>query len=461
VALLTGTEASHGIAPEVLDRLREREEARFRETHPQSATLYEQARHFMPHGTPLHWMSQWGTPFPVFACEAKGAHLTDADGHAYVDFCLGDSAALFGHANPAVVEVIAAEVTGRGSSYMLPTEDAIAVAENLGQRFGLPLWQLATSATDANRFALRIARLITGRTKVLVFNGKYHGSVDETQAELRDGRLVPQHGVSPNGIELDKTTKVIEFNDIAALEAALADRDVAAVLAEPHLTNIGMVRAAPGYHDALRQLTRDTGTLLIIDETHTICMGPAGGTGVLGLSPDMVVLGKVLSGGIPSAVYGMSEAIGRRMEALTPGGVLNHYGFGGTLAANALTVRAMRATLEHVMTAETYAGMDAVAALLEGKIASRIRRAWLPWRVDRMGARVEYLYLQARPTNGGQAGAARNDQIEQLSHLYFVNRGVLVSPFHNMGLISPFTTTEDVERYDAVFGQMLTDFTAD
>jgi glutamate-1-semialdehyde 2,1-aminomutase len=460
MALSTNKVASHGISAELLARMRLREEERFIAAHPRSQALHNKALRHMPHGVPLHWMSQWGSPYPIFAERAVGARLTDVDGHSYVDFCLGDSASLFGHANPVVASVIAHELTERGATYMLPTEDAAIVTRMLASLFGLPYWQVAVSASDANRFALRIARLITGRDKVLVFNGKFHGTVDETQVELRDGRLVPQHDISPNGLDLERLAKVIEFNDLAALEAALAPRDVALVMTEPHMTNIGMVPAEPGFHKALRKLTRNTGTLLLIDETHTIAMGPKGGTGQLGLDPDMLVLGKVLAGGIPSAVYGMNADIGAAVERITAGPGINHYGFGGTLAANALTLRAMRATLENLLTEATYRPMIALATELERRIAERLRAASLPWHVMRFGARVEYLYRPTPPRNGGEAGAARDDAIELLSHLYFANRGVLLTPFHNMALISPATTQADVERYDAVFGDMLAEFTS-
>lgn len=460
MALSAAAEATHSIDPQRLARIRGEEEVRFRQSHPAAQRAFHQAEKTMPHGVPLHWMSQWGTPYPIYAQAAHGARLRDIDGHEYIDFCLGDSAALYGHGHPVVMDAIARDLTELGTSYMLPTEDSIAVTEDLSRRFGLPYWQLATSATDANRFALRVARQMTGRDKVLVFNGKYHGSVDDTQVELQNGRIAPQHGIASNGLDYDRTTRVVEFNDVAALEEALSHGDVAAVLAEPHMTNIGMIPAAEGFHKALREITRKTGTLLIIDETHTICLGPSGGTGELGLEPDILVLGKVLSGGIPSAVWGMNEAVGAFIKDLTRGPGINHYGFGGTLVANALTLRAMRATLSHVITPETYAGTTEIAAALEIQIRELIAKHNLPWHVSRMGCRVEYLYMPDVPRNGGEAAMARNDDIELLSHLYFANRGILLTPFHNMALISPATTIEDVRAHGAVFDEMLTAFTA-
>jgi glutamate-1-semialdehyde 2,1-aminomutase len=459
MALSAQQTASHGIDPACIRLLQTREEARFRATHAKSGALHERARRHLMHGVPLHWMSQWAGPYPIFAAQARNASLLDVDGNRYIDFCMGDSAALFGHANPAVAGAIADMIVSQGATYMLPTEDAIFVGEELTRRFKLPCWQVAVSATDANRFALRLARIVTGRDKVLVFNGKYHGSVDETQVELRDDQMVPQFGISPNGVAFQDTTKLIEFNDVGALAAALEPRDVAAVLAEPMMTNIGMVPAAPGFHEALRRLTRETGTVLIIDETHTICAGPGGCTALYGLDPDMMVIGKVWSAGIPSAVYGMSEAIRRAVEALTSGPGINHYGFGGTLAANALTMRAIRTTLEEVMTEKVYERMNGLAAKLEDLIGRHLREFRLPWHVTRVGSRVEYLYRPTPPRNGSEAAAARNDEIEALIHLYFLNRAILLTPFHNMTLVSPCTTEDDIDRFDAVFAELLTELT--
>ena len=459
MALSARQTACHGIDQDYIRILRKREEAGFRATHPRSGQLHERARRHLMHGVPLHWMSQWAGPYPIFAAAARNAALWDVDGNRYVDFCMGDSAALFGHANPEVAAAIADTIAAQGSTYMLPTEDAIFVSEELNRRFKLPCWQVAVSATDANRFALRMARIFTGRDKVLVFNGKYHGSVDETQVELRDGRMVAQHGIHPNGVAFQGTTKLIEFNDVNALAAALEPEDVAAVLTEPMMTNIGMVPAAPGFHEALRRLTRDTGTVLILDETHTICAGPGGCTALYGLDPDMLVIGKVWAAGIPSAVYGMNEAIRKTIEAATAGPGINHYGFGGTLAANALTLRAIRTTLEKVMTEEAYAHMTGLAARLEALIARRIAEFRLGWHVTRIGSRVEYLYRPTPPLNGSEAAAARNDEIEMLIHLYFLNRGILLTPFHNMALISPCSSEPDIDRFDEVFGELLAELT--
>jgi glutamate-1-semialdehyde 2,1-aminomutase len=452
---------SHGIDPDRIERMLMAETALFDDLHPQSRRLFDAGRGSMLHGVPMHWMSQWPGTHPIFVDRALGARLWDADGIEYMDLSVGDSAALFGHANPHVAAAIADFVTTRGSTMMLPTEDAAAVTAELFSRFSLPVWQLAVSASDANRFVLRVARQLTGRDMVAVFNGKYHGSVDETQVEIAaDGAMVPQHGVAPNAVDFPRTTRLVEFNDLAALEVAIADGKVACVLAEPMLTNIGMVPVHPGYHAALRKMTRATGTLLAIDETHTICAGPGGCTRAWGLEPDFVVVGKVLAGGIPSAVWGMTAAIAGALEAQTAGPGINHYGFGGTLAGNALTLHAMRATLEKVMTPATYAAMHAVAADLEGRIAAVIARYFLPWHVSRIGARVEYLYRPTVPDTGGEAAAARDDRIEALIHLYFLNRRILLTPFHNVAVISPFVTGADLDRYEGIFDALITELQA-
>ncbi|MEQ8262751.1 aspartate aminotransferase family protein [Pseudohaliea sp.] len=451
---------SHGVDPRRIDTLMAREVDQFRREHRTSAELHEKTKDFFVHGVPLHWMSQWPGPNPVFVERASGTSLVDVDGNTYVDFCLGDSGAFFGHANPQVSAAIAEYVQRNGSTMMLPTEDALYVGEELSRRFGLPVWQYATSATDANRFAIRIARMVTGRDKILVFNGKYHGSVDETQVELEDGEMVPQHGIHPNATRFGETTVCIEFNDVSALEAALSAGDIACILAEPVMTNIGMVPVDDGFHESMRDLSRKYGTLIVIDETHTICFGPGGYTATHGLEPDFLVVGKVLAGGIPSAVYGMSKAIANQLEVLTGAPGINHYGFGGTLTGNALTVRAMRATLEHVATDKNFERVFHLAEQLRVGIDNQIRTSRLPWHVLRFGARVEYLFRPAPARNGSEAAAARDDFIESYIHLHALNRGVLLTPFHNMALVSPATSGADVERYLEVFAACLDELAA-
>jgi len=422
----------------------------FEAANPTSKVLNERACRRMVRGVPLHWMAQWPTPFPLYFGSAQGAHLVDVDLHEYADFCLGDTGAMFGHANPATVRAIGEQVA-RGSTALLPTEDAAWVGEELARRFGLPFWQMATSATDANRFAIRLARVITGRDRILVFNGNYHGSVDETQVTLQQGRMAHSPSVAPNAVDFERTTRLIEFNDIDSLERALAPGDVAAVLAEPAMTNVGVVLPAPAYHDALREITRRSGTLLIIDETHTISTGPGGFTKAHGLQPDLFVLGKAIAGGIPAAVYGMTDEVAAAVERYGVEG--GHAGFGGTLVGNALTIHALRATLEEVMTDGAYDHMFALAAQFEDGVVAALRRAGLNWNVTRLGARVEYLFSDRAPVNGGDAKLGRNAQLEAAIHLYLLNRGILISPFHNMALMSPATSADDVDRHTRAFAQ--------
>jgi glutamate-1-semialdehyde 2,1-aminomutase len=372
------------------------------------------------------------------------------DGHRYLDLCLGDTGAMTGHAPAPTVEAVRAQA-GRGFTFMLPTEDAVWVGEELARRFGLPYWQFAVTATDANRFAIRLAREITGRPRILVFNWCYHGTVDETFAILRDGRVVARDGNVGPPVDPAVTTRVVEFNDVFALEAALAHGDVACVLAEPALTNVGIVHPEPGFHAALRELTRRAGTLLIIDETHTICTGPGGYTRAHGLDPDILTLGKPVAGGVTGAVYGLSDAVADRVRAHSRLDVADTGGIGGTLAANALASAAMRATLEHVLTDASFRRTIPLAERFAVGVEHVIAELSLPWIVKRLGCRVEYWFRPAAPRNGGEAAAAVDPDLERYMHLAALNREILLTPFHNMALLAPAVTENDVDRHTEVF----------
>jgi glutamate-1-semialdehyde 2,1-aminomutase len=432
--------------------LLERELERFERQHPRSRELAARARNSLLAGVPMHWMVRWAGGFPIFAAEAAGAHFTDVDGIDYVDFCLGDTGAMTGHSPEPVVRAIA-EQAARGITLMLPSEDALWVGEELTRRFGVPRWQFALTATDANRFAIRLARLVTGRPKILVFNWCYHGTVDETVATLRDGAVVEREGNLGPPVPLDETTRVVEWNDVEALERELSHGDVALVLAEPALTNIGIVHADPGFHDALREATRRYGTLLAIDETHTLCAGPGGFIAAHGLEPDIVTLGKAIGSGIPSAAYGFTEELAARIEGAIGPEESDVGGVGGTLAANVLSLAAMRATLTHVLTEEAFERMIARAERFERGVAETIESAGLPWHVTRLGCRVEYLFRPERPRTGSEAAAGGDPLLDRLIHLYALNRGILLTPFHNMALMSPATTDEDVDRHTEVFAE--------
>ncbi len=421
-----------------------RESERFAAANPRSAALARRAEAHLPHAVPMHWMTDWQTPFPLFVAGAQGTVLTDVDGHAYDDFCLGDTGTMFGHVPPPVARAVQQRL-GLGFAAMLPSEDGIAAAENLATRFGLPFWQMATTATDANRFVIRWARAITGRPVLLVFNGCYHGSVDDTFLRLKQGRTILRPGVLGQAQDLTLTTRVVEFNDLAALEQALAPGDVAAVLQEPAMTNIGMVLPAEGFQAVLRDLTRRHGTLLINDETHCISTGPGGYTRAHGLEPDMLTLGKPIAGGIPCSVFGFTaevEAAMRRVSAANPG----YSGMGTTLSGNALTLATMRATLEEVMTEAAYERMIALSARLAAGLEQVIADRALPWHVQRVGARAEWLFSPTAPRNGSEAEASFDPELERALHLYLMNRGVLIAPFHNMTLCAPVTTEAQVDR---------------
>ncbi|MDP9491972.1 MAG: aspartate aminotransferase family protein [Actinomycetota bacterium] len=434
-----------------LDELHARQLQRFERDHPRSRELALEAEESLLQGVPMPWMVRWAGGFPVFAAEAHGARFRDVDGHEYVDFCLGDTAAMTGHSPEPTVRAIA-DQAGRGITLMLPSEDALWVSRELGRRFGLPRWQFALTATDANRFAIRLARELTGRPKILVFNWCYHGSVDETFATLDDGRVTAREGNVGPPVPLAQTTRVVEWNDVEALERELAHGDVACVLTEPALTNIGIVLPEPGFHDALREATRRTGTLLIVDETHTICAGPGGYTAAHALEPDLLTIGKPIAGGIPAAAYGFSEDVATRLEALLPRDERADIGgIGGTAAANVLSLAAMRATLDKVLTESAFVRMIALGERFEAGVADVIERHGLPWHVTRLGCRVEYLFRPERPRNGSEAAEAGNAELDRFVHLYMLNRGILMTPFHNMALMSPATTEADVDAHTAVF----------
>jgi glutamate-1-semialdehyde 2,1-aminomutase len=407
----------------------------------------------------MNWMIKWAGAFPIFVESASGAHFTCIDGHDYVDLCMGDTGAMSGHSPPATVAAVTAQLQ-RGITLMLPSEDAVWVGEELQRRFGLRYWQFALTATDANRFSIRIAREITQRPKILVFNYCYHGSVDETFVTLTADGLKPRSGNIGPPVHPSLTTRVVEFNDVHALEEQLGHGDVACVLTEPVLTNVGIVHPQPGFHDALRQLTRRHGALLIIDETHTISTGPGGYTREHALEPDMLTLGKPIGGGIPGAVYGFTEDVGRRIVAHTKLEDCDTGGIGGTLAGNALSLAAMRATLEHVLTEDAYARMIPNAIRFMDGVAGAMAASGLPWHVTRLGCRAEYLFCAEPARNGSEAARSADPELDRFMHLYALNRGVLLTPFHNMALMCPQTTPEDVDVHTRVFAEAVGELTA-
>ncbi len=433
-----------------LKSLMQREQKRFVEERPKSKALFERASKSLLGGVPMNWMVKWAGAFPPFVREAQGAHFYDVDGHRYVDFCLGDTGAMTGHSPFATVKAVEEQVR-RGITLMLPSEDAVFVGEELQKRFGLPYWQFALTATDANRFSIRLARQITGRPKILVFNWCYHGTVDETFITLKDGVAQARRGNIGPPVDPAVTTKVVEFNDLSALDQALAPGDVACVLAEPVMTNVGIVHPETGFHSALRAFTRKFGTLLIIDETHTICAGPGGYTRAENLGPDFLVFGKPIAGGVPGAAYGFTQDVAKSIADRHSLEDCDTGGIGGTLAGNALSLAAMRATLAKVLTKEAFDRMIPLAERWTAGVEKAISEFDVPWHVTRLGCRAEYLFSPQRPKNGTEAHDAMDFELERFMHLYAMNRGILLTPFHNMALMSPQTDASDIDHHTRVF----------
>jgi glutamate-1-semialdehyde 2,1-aminomutase len=431
------------------------ERERFAQAHPRSRALFERARGSLVSGVPMTWMAKWAGGHPVYAARAHGATVEDVDGNRYVDFALGDTGAMAGHSPPATVAAVERRLSGQGgATLMLPTEDAAWVGDELGRRFGLPLWSFALTATDANRWALRLCRAMTGRPQVLVFSHCYHGSVDETFVTLNAGaRPRSRAGNVGPAVDPTQTTRVCEFNDLEAVERLLADERVACVLTEPALTNIGIVLPEPGFLDGLRAACDRTGTLLIIDETHTLSAGPGGCTAAWGLRPDLVTIGKAIAGGIPIGAYGVSAAVGARIDALEDADLVDVGGVGGTLAGNPLSLAAARATLDEVLTPDAFAAMTALCERFVAGVRAVLAARGVPWSIVPLGARAELAFAPDPPRSGGASAALHDAELEELLHLFMLNRGVLITPFHNMALMSPAITEADVDRHTEVFAE--------
>ncbi|QJI37131.1 aspartate aminotransferase family protein [Pseudomonas sp. ADAK13] len=426
------------------------ERRRFIESNPKSVALAERAKANLFNGVPMHWMSDWSMPTPLFVQHAKAARFTDVDDHEYIDFCLGDTGTMFGHSPVPIARAIA-EQANKGLTTMLPGEDAVVCGELLAQRFGLPFWQVTATATDANRNVLRWARAITRRNTLLVFDGCYHGTVDDVMVRCRDGKTVHRSGLVGQAYDMTQYSRSIPFNDIQALEAALAQCDVCALMCEPAMTNIGMVLPDPGFMHKCRELTLKYGSLLIVDETHTISTGIGGCTQLWDLQPDFFVVGKPIAGGVPCAVFGFTEQVALAMtdaqeNVRKDSGGHGHSGMGTTLSANALAMRCMRANLEEVMTQAAYDYMLPLAAGLAQGLRYLFKQHRLDWSVAELGARCEFQFCATPPRNGAEAEAAFHDSLQIALHLYLINRGILITPFHNMTLCSPQTSHMDLDR---------------
>jgi len=444
-----------GLSHDALDRFARTERERFIANHPASQAL---ARRCAPHwlfGVPLHWMNDWSTPFGLHVARAQGAHVTDVDDHMLVDFCLGDTGAMFGHAPAPVVRAVQ-EQMARGCTTMLATEDAAWVGEELARRFGLPMWQSAMTASDANRFLLRWVRAATGRKKLLVFNGCYHGTVDDVFVDLVHGKAQQRDSLLGQVHDLTEHTVVVEFNDLPALEAALQGGDIACVLAEPVMTNIGMVLPDTDFWTQAQALIRQHGAMLILDETHTFSSGPGGYAKAHGLHPDALVFGKPIGGGVPCAIYGFSAELAQRAMQAKRDAPPGHSGIGTTLTANMLAMAAMRATLGEVATDAAFDHMLRACSQIAQGLRDCIARHRLPWCVTQVGARCEFQFGPTPPRNGSEADALLDPGLEQLIHLALLNRGVMITPFHNMLLACPATSQDDVQRLLVAFDEVLT-----
>jgi glutamate-1-semialdehyde 2,1-aminomutase len=437
-----------------LKKLHAREEERFLARTPKSCELFEKAKGVMPGGVPMSWMAKWPGKYPLFVASAQGAHFVDVDGNEFIDLCLGDTGSMTGHSPAPTVAAITSQLA-KGMTAMLPTDDAVAVSRELARRFGLPLWQFTVSATDANRHAIRYSRLITGKQKIIVIDRCYHGSVDETFATLdSSGNTVVREGNIGAPVPLDVTTRVVEFNDLDGMERALKFGDVAAILMEPAMTNVGIVIPDEGYLVAVGELARKYGAVWIIDETHTISVGPGGMTADLGLKPDILTIGKAIGGGIPTGTFGMTHEIATQISKKTEREVIDTGGIGGTLAGNALSLAAMRATLTEVLTEANFKKMIALGNRWCDGLDAAIKEFSLPWHVNRLGARGEYLFQASAPRTGGEAARAGDFELEQYIHLRLLNDGFLLTPFHNMALMSPYTTEADVDAHTSAFRAM-------
>ena len=445
-----------GIRPERLEKLRAREAKRFATGRPKARAALDQGAEAFLDGVPLHWMKDWPMPHLPLISKAKGARITDIDGYEIDDFCLGDTGSMFGH-SPAPVAKAIRHQAARGLTYMLPSEDTLEAGRLLTERFGDFRWQIATTATDANRFAIRVARAITGRAKILVFNGCYHGTVDDAMVELVHGVTQNRQGLMGQVADLTLGAVACEFNDLAEVESALAKGDVAAILTEPVMTNSCMVLPDPGFHDGLRALSQKYGALLMIDETHTISSGLGGYTGVHGLQPDIFVVGKCVAGGMPTAVWGLSPETAARYAAANEARAPGHSGMGTTLSANPMQFACLKATLSEVMTAKNYAHMEKLADRLSAGLAKSITRHKAPWHVVRVGARVEFICAPGPLHNGSEAALAHQPAVESALHVALLNRGCLIAPFHNMMLISPATKKRQVDRLIAAFDEILSE----
>lgn len=448
-----------GVDRDRLKTIAAREARRFAASRPRTKAALDQDAGAFLDSVPMHWMKDWPMPFPMLVAHAEGARLTDIDGYGVDDFCLGDTGSMFGHSPKAVARAIRKQAR-KGLTYMLPSEAALAAGRLLTERFGDFRWQIATTATDANRFALRVARAVTGKPRVLVFNGCYHGTVDDAMVERQNGTTVTRPGLTGQVTDLTEVAACAEFNDLASVEALLKTGKIAAILTEPVMTNSCMVLPETGFHEGLRALATRYGALLIIDETHTISSGLGGYTGVHRLNPDIFVVGKCVAGGMPAAAWGLRPKVAEDYLAYNAGRASGHSGMGTTLSANPMQFACLEANLSKVMTAKAYAHMEKGAERLCSGLKRVIEAHKAPWHVVRVGARVEFICAPGPLRNGTEAAMAHMPEVEATLHTALLNRGCLIAPFHNMMLISPATKKRQIDRLIAAFDEILTELFA-
>lgn len=435
-----------------LSELLKRERAEYEKRNTKSKALYQDATNLYG-GVPMTWMNKWSGGFPLYLETAHGNTITTVDGHSYIDFALGDTGAMAGHSPEASTKAVAQRIIDSGGiTTMLPTDDAQWVGKELTRRFGMPLWSFTLTATDANRWAIRLARLATGKSKILVFAYCYHGSVDEAFAVPGpNGKAVARPGNVAPPVPMDQTTRVVEFNDLAAVERELQNGDVAAILTEPALTNIGIVLPKPGFLDGLRDLATKYGALLMIDETHTFSAGYGGMTKRDGLKPDIFIIGKSIGAGIPSGAYGITHEVAEAIAKHPEADLVDVGGVGGTLAGNSLSMAAMRATLGEVLTESAFIEMEKLCTRYTEQVQAVLDKYDVPWSISQIGARAEYRFARPAPVNGSESAAASDDELDEYMHLYMCNRGVLMTPFHNMALMCPTTKIEEVDKHGELF----------
>jgi glutamate-1-semialdehyde 2,1-aminomutase len=433
---------SHSMASLAL--LIARETQRYLSTHPKATAEAVRLKQHWLFGAPFHWMNDWASPSAMIAEDGEGAVLTDIDDNTYDDFCLGDTPGMFGHGRPEIARATA-EQARRGATFMLPTAEAAEVGALLAERFGLPFWQTTLSASDANRALIRWARAVTGKSVIVVFDGCYHGMVEDCFVQLHDGVMRADPGLIGQVFDMTRTTRAVPFNDLGALEAALALGDVAAVLAEPAITNCGMILPEANFWNRAQALTKRAGAPLVLDETHTLSSGPGGATKAWSLTPDALVIGKAIAGGFPAAVWGVSAELAEKIVAVkTVGG---RSGIGTTLAGNAIGIAAIGATLREIATPAAYEVMLAGADELVAKLRDVIVTRGLPWCVVHIGARAEIVFAPEPPKDATTMRLAlAQSELNHALHLYLINRGVLIAPFHMMMLVCPATTTQQIDR---------------